>query len=603
MALNISQFIKPLNGSPAGTTKGPSRIPSNVPSRLSEIPVSIPSIQEGSREATNTLPPTPAPAPNIPKIASAGYAVPREITAWNADGSSKHITLNDKQHEFASLVANRLSCVLIGAAGTGKTTCTQAGIQALMQSGNVLHIQDASHKYLKSGAPGILITAYTRRATQNIKRQMSKDISGNTITIHKALEFMPVFYEEMDEETGKLRRKREFQPKRTILNQLCPHIQTIIIDEASMLDYELYDKLRQATSPTCQWVFIGDLNQLPPVFGHAILGYKLLELPVIELTEVYRQALESPIIRLAHRVLSGQPIMSFDFPKFNDPGKVQIIPFPKQLPSEIAMLETCKMFYSGYDSGSWNPETDIILCPQTNDLSEKKYNCTLINKYLGNHIARKEMRTTYEIIAGFRKFYFSPGDLVIFDKQDATIVDIRQNDAYIGEDYQAPSIHLDYFGHNDHEQQRQLMNSDIDIDSLIEQSSFNIDEGAKLQCSHVVVIELADAHNDEIVRIELKTVGEMLALELAYAMTVHKSQGSEWRKVFLLMHNSHNHMINRELLYTAITRAKEQLVIICEKDSLSRGITKQKIKGDTLAEKAVFFKGKLPTTQTASTEE
>jgi len=173
-------------------------------------------------------------------------------------------------------------------------------------------------------------------------------------------------------------------------------------------------------------------------------------------------------------------------------------------------------------------------------------------------------------------------------------VDIRSNEKYIGEDYQAPSIHLDYFGHNDHEQNIQLQNSNIDIDKLIEQSSFGVDEGTKMQASHVVVIELCDAHNDEMVRVELATVGELLKMTLSYATGVHVSQGSEWRKVFLLMHSSHNHMLNRELLYTAITRAREQLVIVCEKDSLSKGISRQIVKGNTLQEKSEFFKGKLP---------
>ena len=138
-----------------------------------------------------------------------------------------------------------------------------------------------------------------------------------------------------------------------------------------------------------------------------------------------------------------------------------------------------------------------------------------------------------------------------------------------------------------------MQNSDIDIDALIESANFSIDEGVKMQGSHIVTIELADSHNDETVTLELRTVGELLSLDLAYAMTVHKSQGSEWRKVFLLLHKSHNVMLNRELLYTAVTRAKECLTIVCEKDSLIKGITKQKIKGNTLAEKAQSFKGKI----------
>jgi exodeoxyribonuclease V alpha subunit len=580
MALDLSKYKqqnKPANQNIGGLVIPTSKPHEAAPQVLRPIqPVSIPLAQ--TRQQANNI-------------------IPNIITAWNADGSSKDITLNAKQHEFASLLANGLSCVLIGAAGTGKTTCTQAGIAALMQTGNVLHIQDSSHKYIKSGAPGLLVTSYTRRAVQNIKRQMPLDIAANTITIHKSLEYSPVFYEVMDDETGKMRNKRVFEPKRNLLNPLCGNIQTVIIDEASMLSVELFDELRQALPTNCQFCFIGDLNQLPPVFGHAILGYKLLELPVIELTEVYRQALESPIIRLAHRILSGKPIMQFEMSAFCEAGKLQIIPYPKQLDSEHAMLETCKMFYAGYDSGSYNPDTDIILCPQVNDKTDKKFNCTLINKYIGNHIARREGRVTHEIIASFHKLYYSVGDKVIYDKQDATIVDIRLNESYLGSEFQAPSQHLDYFGHNEHEAFKLIQNTDIDIDKLIEDATYSIEEGAKLAASHIVTIELTDSHNDEFIKLELKTVGELLAIDLAYAMTIHKSQGSEWRKVFLLFHKSHNNMLCRELLYTAVTRARETLVMVCEKDSLIKGITKQKIKGNTLAEKAEYFKGKIASNQ------
>ena len=85
----------------------------------------------------------------------------------------------------------------------------------------------------------------------------------------------------------------------------------------------------------------------------------------------------------------------------------------------------------------------------------------------------------------------------------------------------------------------------------------------------------------------------MNSIVMAYALTVHKSQGSEWRKVFFILHQSHNTMIQRELMYTACTRAREELYVICEPDSFEKGITGQRIRGNTLTEKAQFFKGKL----------
>ena len=84
----------------------------------------------------------------------------------------------------------------------------------------------------------------------------------------------------------------------------------------------------------------------------------------------------------------------------------------------------------------------------------------------------------------------------------------------------------------------------------------------------------------------------MNTLSLGYVLTVHKAQGSEWRKVFLTTHQSHNTMIQRELLYTGVTRAREELYIICEPDHFTKGILSQRIKGETLAEKAEYFKGK-----------
>ena len=80
---------------------------------------------------------------------------------------------------------------------------------------------------------------------------------------------------------------------------------------------------------------------------------------------------------------------------------------------------------------------------------------------------------------------------------------------------------------------------------------------------------------------------------MAYSLTVHKSQGSEWKKVYCIFHQSHNTMIQRELLYTAVTRAREELYVICEPDTFEKGINGQRIKGNTLAEKYEYFKGKL----------
>jgi len=522
---------------------------------------------------------------NITKLAE------NEIIVYDNHGNPKTIILNSNQLEFKKYLENLVSCCLIGAAGTGKTTCTNAGIQALLNTGKVPTI-NMHHKYIPDNSPGIIVTAYTRRAVQNIKRQLSGDISKNCITVHKLLEYSPVIYECVNEETGKSYNKRLFEPRRNSLNPLSENIKVILIDEASMLSVDLWNKLLDALpNPTnVTFIFIGDINQLPPTFGRAILGYKLNELPVIELTEVYRQALESPIIKFAHRILSGSPIFPHQLKDYNEPGKLQIIPYPKKYKAEIALLEAVKMFKHAYDNGTYNPEEHTILIPQVNYKGNEKYSfaASIFNKYLASHIAKVNSREVYEIIAGFNTFYYSVGDYVIYDKQDAIIVSIEKNQTYIGKSYQEHSLTLDYFGYNSSGENNVTNNTDFDIDKLLSMSIESENEGEKLECSHSIVIQLIDSDN----QLTVDTAGGIKSIDLAYSGTVHKAQGSEWLKVFLLIHNSHNVMVNRELLYTAVTRAREQLIIVCEQDTFNRGINLQAIKGNTLAEKAEFFKGK-----------
>jgi exodeoxyribonuclease V alpha subunit len=92
--------------------------------------------------------------------------------------------------------------------------------------------------------------------------------------------------------------------------------------------------------------------------------------------------------------------------------------------------------------------------------------------------------------------------------------------------------------------------------------------------------------------VTLETASEVNSMLHGYALTVHKSQGAEWEKVFVMLHQSHATMLQRELLYTALTRARSEVYVICEPDTFVKGVLSQKIKGNTLAEKAEFFKGR-----------
>jgi exodeoxyribonuclease V alpha subunit len=519
------------------------------------------------------------------------YIAETEEPSGNMQATDKYgklITYNDKQQEFIDLASTRKSCILIGPAGTGKTTGMQGAVEKIIQNPDTKILQAHDHKYLPHGVPGIVICAFTRRATNNIRRNMTEHMKANCITIHKLLEYGPMYYDIVDEK-GNEKKTMRFEPMRHRFNPLPLEVSTIIFEESSMIGTSLYAEVLAAMPPGCQIIFLGDIQQLPPVFGPAILGFKMLELPVVELTEVYRQALESPIIRLAHRILSGNPIPAAELPEWKFPGQMKITPWQKKIDSDAALSVTEKLFIKLYEDGAYNPEEDMILIP-----FNKQYGTLELNKSIANHLARRKQLVTWEVIAGFMKHYFTIGDKVLFDREDAIIEDIFPNPSYTGASAQAESHYLDYWGHNNtptgEKKEYNESATGEDIDFLLAQVSASDDsEDRVTQSSHHIKLHMLDSDTHK----TITKAAEVNALLLGYALTVHKAQGSEWDKVFVLFHNSHATMMQRELLYTAVTRAKKELFIICEKDTFTSAINRQRIKGNTLAEKAEYFKGKI----------
>lgn len=527
-------------------------------------------IQADSNSSSNT-----AAAELIAKISQPAIPAPVPVPA---------ISYNTEQLLFIETAASGADCILIGAAGTGKTTCMKGTCLNLISSGRAGILDASGHKHLVSGTPGIVVCAYTRRAVANIRKNLSADMASNCITIHKLLEYEPVYNTVTDPETGDEYEKMNFEPTRNSSNPLPNTIHTIIFEESSMISVELFQMVIEALDHKVQFIFLGDIQQLPPVFGAAILGFKMLELVTVELTQVYRQALESPIIRLAHRILSGVPIPATEYPDWKIKGKLTLHPWKKELAADTALYTLAKFFKDSYDAKVYDPEADVILIP-----FNKSCGTDDLNKYIANHISKINGRATYEIIAGFNKHYFSVGDKVLYDKEDAIISNITINPKYHGKQPQAHSPHLDYFGYNSEGYSPEAGTySDDDIDYILEAAGAE-DEDRLRASSHIVSLKMADRE----IELKLDSAAAINALSLGYAMTVHKSQGSEWRKVFLCLHKSHATMVQRELLYTGCTRAKEELYVICEKDSFTKGILNQRIKGNTLAEKAIYFQGKL----------
>jgi hypothetical protein len=235
------------------------------------------------------------------------------------------------------------------------------------------------------------------------------------------------------------------------------------------------------------------------------------------------------------------------------------------------------------ESGDFDPKEDIILMP-----FNKACGTIELNKAIANYLAKMRGAKVWQIVAGFTKVHLSIGDRVLYDKEDAEIVDIYPNPAYAGVMPMPESVTMDYDGYDPEYHKRE--GEDTDIDFILAQTAAKDDKEDRVnKASHIVIVRLYGKEDT----IKLESAGDVNNLLMGYALTVHKSQGSEWRRVYLCIHQSHATMIQRELLYTAVTRAREELVIICEPETFVKGITSQRVKGNTLAEKAEYFKGKL----------
>lgn len=542
-----------------------------------------------------------------------------QISHAQKTGVERDIILNEKQQQFADLVATGQDCVLIGAAGTGKTTCMRQVTQMLMNSGRI-GMLGSDTKYLSGSSPGAVIVAFTRKAVNNIRKAVDERLKKNTITIHKLLEFAPEKYQIEDpDKPGTFKWTMKFEPRRNADNPLPSSLKFIAHEESSMESVWLYNLRAEAMPHAYQEVFLGDIQQLPPTFGLAILGFKMLELPVVELTEIHRQAQGSPITRLAWKLLEGNPLqfnptvkrITIKHPVTGKPverntvpalqaleqeseaGTVIFQPWQKKLNSDNALITIVRQFCQWTDSSYYNPQEDIILCPYN-----VSFGTIEINKGIAQHLGFKRQAIVHEVIAGFNKHYLAVGDRVLYDKEDAFIIDIARNSNYLGTAPTAASTHLDRWGimqeklSDTEEMQRHIEESELELEALEAFMQSSVEDRVQA-ASHVVILRMAGDDEIDFVPVELDASAEINALLGGYAITVHKAQGSEYEKVFIALHNSHAKMVSRELLYTAVTRARSFLHIICETDTFFKGVSSQRIGGDTWEAKAEKFKGKM----------
>ena len=460
-----------------------------------------------------------APVPAIPVHAK------NEHDAIAGGQFQGNITLNDKQLYAARLAKSGRCFCLVGPAGSGKTTALLEVVKQAMQ------LYEADE---------ILPCSFTNRAVRNISRAIAtlpqKDGLITCSTIHKALGYAPQYFDYIRED-GTPAKTMRFMPTFTALNPLSTKL--IIIDESSMVDVRLFNELYDAT-PEAIFIFVGDLNQLVPVFGEPILGFALNQLPVVELTEVYRQALENPILWFVHNFilkgkLPGDSMLEKLNTQYSDKG-LTFHPFKndkirgmdgEQLAQAVAQFMIKKL-----ESGEYEIGKDAILIPYN-----KSFGATEINLNIAEHLAKTHCMEVFEIIAGFEKKYLAVDDFIMFQKKECRITSIRHNPRYLGSSPQTASTELNRFGFY-----RGNATGGINLD-LPDESTFAEllktgtsgtylagDDERVNAASHIITMEDLDSGNSMIA----STAAEVNGIDFGYAMTIHKAQGSQWRKVWLV---------------------------------------------------------------------
>ena len=363
----------------------------------------------------------------------------------------------------ASLATHLL--VLTGGPGTGKTTTVRAIVRA--------------HEALDRR---VALCAPTGRAA----KRLSEAAGVEAKTIHRLLEWNPI--------TGRFSRDR----------RLPIDAELILVDEASMLDIRLASQLLAAVAPTATLVWVGDVDQLPPVGP----GQPLRDLiasricTTIRLREVFRQAQQSAIIRGAHAILEG------DVPEptpTGTRGTGDLFIIPAQEPEAITerLVQALKRMSVAY---GFDPLTDVqVITPMRRGP-------------LGTQRLNQVMQDVFnpEPEPGSAPTSFRVGDKVM-------------------------QLRNDY--------DKEVYNGDLgSVDRIEGGVTYVSFDGREIQ------------YNAE----------ELDALTLAYACTVHKVQGSEFQAAIIVVHSGHFVLLNRALLYTALTRAKELVVLMGDPKAMAR---------------------------------
>ena len=406
------------------------------------------------------------------------------------------IDLDDHQREAVYSAAGNGVLVITGGPGTGKTTTINAII-----------------KYLEYEGLEMRLAAPTGRAA----KRMSEATGREAQTIHRMLELSG------GPDDDRLRTQFE-------RNQDNPlETDVVIIDEMSMVDIYLMNALLKAIAVGTRLILVGDVNQLPSVGPGNVLKDIIDSecFQVVRLTKIFRQALESDIIKNAHLINEGRQIelgnKSQDFFCLKRYDVQQILGV-----MVLLIRDKLPKFVNA------KPYDIQVLTPmRKGELGVERLN-TVLQHYLNPPSPDKKERE-------FHQGVIREGDKVM---------QIRNNYQIEWEVLGQYNLPLD--------KGVGVFNGDMgvvrEINHFAEQLVVEFDEGRR--------VTYGFAQLDE--------------LELAYAITIHKSQGSEYPAVIMPLLSGPRMLFNRNILYTAVTRAKQCVAIVGDEHTVRHMIENEK---------------------------
>ena len=370
-------------------------------------------------------------------------------------------------------------------------------------------------RFFLADVKSVLLAAPTGRAA----KRMTEATGYEAATIHRLLGYKAMGEEDEQENRGTEEEFWRFE--RDPDNPL--EADAVIIDEMSMVDLFLFHALLRAIRPGTRLIMVGDIHQLPSVGPGRVLR-DLMESGAfcsITLQKIFRQAKQSDIVMNAHRILQGQQLdlenhsRDFFFLERRD---------PKVIYKHIVLL--MEQMLPKYVQGS---RDDIqVLTP----MRKGALGCIRLNEVLQSVLnpeapGKKETRAHDQV--------FRVGDKVMQTRNN------YQMEWEIPGNFGMPI-----------EKGTGVFNGDFgviaDVDTELAELIVRFDEDKVV---HYPFTQLED-------------------LELAYAITVHKSQGSEYPAVILPLLSGPSGLFNRNLLYTAITRARKCVVILGERETVAQ---------------------------------